>query len=80
MLLGEPIFIRLRRVMGVRYNEINKPYGDTFLSDLFSCIYCMSRWVGGFVTIGYFLFGVLFVWLMLPFALSTVVFLIKGDE
>lgn len=39
------IFDTLRLKVGVRYDANNMPYGDSFLSILFSCIWCMSIWV-----------------------------------
>jgi len=39
------IFDRLRHLVGVKQNELSINYGETFLSKLFSCVWCMSVWV-----------------------------------
>lgn len=37
---------RLRYAAGVRTDESGKPYATGELSQVFTCIYCMSVWVG----------------------------------
>lgn len=75
-LKGEPVLFVFRRWVGVRYNEYNDMYGETFFGELFSCIFCMSRWTSAFVMVGYWLGGDMFVWVLSPLALSTVVILL----
>lgn len=45
----------LRDFVGVKYDDFSMPYGTWFLPKLFSCIDCMSVWVGiGFAVLYYF--------------------------
>lgn len=77
---GEPSFSFLRRKLGVKYNTFNEMYGENFFSSLFACLDCMSRWTSLLMVIGYVLFGDTFVWIVSPFALSTVVMLLGKFE
>lgn len=40
------MFAYLRYRVGVRYDEHSNPYGTTFLSTIFTCIFCLSMWIG----------------------------------
>ena len=40
------IFLRLRTLLGVRYDENNQPTNCNFLASLFSCVWCLSLWFG----------------------------------
>lgn len=40
------MFARFRYWVGVRYDAQSNPYGTTFLSTLFTCIWCLSLWIG----------------------------------
>lgn len=70
------VFARLRFLVGVKYDEKSNTYGTNFVSILFSCIYCMSIWVGIIVT-GLFYGFTSVLHFMIPFALSAVSILIK---
>ena len=65
------VFADIRYLSGVRYDQYSIPYGDGFLAKLFSCVWCISVWVGAGVTLLYFLFPTVMLWLYLPFALSA---------
>lgn len=47
------------------------------LAELMECEYCNSVWFGTIITVGYLLLDKLFVWLMVPLALSTLTIIIK---
>lgn len=73
------MFGRLRDYVGVQYDAMGQPYGETFFAKLLSCIYCTSVWVGVFFTILVVLNVNFALIVALPFALSQVVILI-GDR
>lgn len=45
------MFGKLRHKAGVKYNTHSKPYGETFLAQLLSCIYCVSVWISAIFVI-----------------------------
>ena len=66
------IFVRLRAWVGVRYNgETFQQYATNMISEGFTCIWCMSVWVGTILSIAYYLLPVVVVWLCLPLAISA---------
>lgn len=40
------IFVKLRDVIGVRYDAFSQRTATNFISSLFLCVWCMSVWVG----------------------------------
>lgn len=48
-------FSWLRDFVGVKYDDFSFPYGEWFLPKLFSCIDCMSVWVGILMALAYLL-------------------------
>lgn len=76
LLISEPgpwhIFERLRHAVGVRYHpETYERIASNTLSEMFTCIWCMSVWIGILLTVAYYLLPQVTTWLMLPLALST---------
>ena len=71
------VFDKIRHFLGVKYNEESKPYGTSFFSKLFSCVWCLSVWVGLFLAGVYFISNDLAFWMSLPFALSAVAVIIE---
>jgi hypothetical protein len=47
------------------------PTPNTFIQELFSCVLCMSIWIGAFITLIYYLNPDIAFWGSLPFALSA---------
>lgn len=45
------LFGKLRSKLGVKYDRHSKPYGETFLAQLLSCIYCVSVWISAIFVI-----------------------------
>jgi hypothetical protein len=67
------IFQKIRDLVGVKYDDRSRRYGETWLAELFACMGCMSVWIG-------LLFGLIFFhydihwygYLVISFGLSTV--------
>lgn len=72
------ILARLRRRVGVYYDEKNERQGDDELAKAFNCPACLSVWVGGAVTLVYRLKKSIATWLALPLALSTIAIIIEA--
>lgn len=77
MLTNEPgpfdIILHIRRKAGIAHNEDKIPeiFPPKFLPELFSCVYCMSIWVGLFYSLAWIFLPDLPKYLLtLPFALS----------
>jgi len=77
LLVDEPgpfrIFIRIRELTGITHDDDDNPLmiPDGFLSELLSCVWCTSVWVGFFLTVAYLLCGYT-LYAAMPFALSAV--------
>lgn len=61
-----------RYKIGVRHNDKNIPYGLNQFAELFTCIYCLSIWIGVVITVSYTIIPEYTSWLCLPFALSSI--------
>lgn len=61
-----------RHKIGVKYNDSNIPYGLNQFAELFTCIYCLSIWIGIIISLLYMTVPVYTTIICLPFALSTV--------
>lgn len=62
---------RLRYRLGVRYDESLQRIGTNVVAEAFTCMWCLSVWVGMVLSIALYAMPVLSVWLFLPFALSA---------
>ena len=77
LLVDEPgpfrIFIRIRELTGITHDVDGNPLvvPDGFFSEVLSCVWCASIWIGFFLTL-LFLFVPNFYYFALPFALSAV--------
>ncbi len=65
------IFVRLRAFIGVKYDEYSQPYGTKFFAKLFSCVWCLSTWIGAFAAVAFIVFPKATFYLSLPFAFSA---------
>ncbi len=65
------ILERLRYLSGMRYDRDSMPYATTNLSEVLSCVWCLSVWVGIAFGLFYWLNSSLAVLISLPLALST---------
>lgn len=62
---------RMRYRLGVRYDESLQRIGMNVVAEAFTCMWCLSVWVGLVLSIALYAMPVLSVWLLLPFALSA---------
>lgn len=67
------LFVRLRKFIGVDYNEYSEVIAKNEFAKMFTCIWCLSIWVSIFVTVVYIIVGAT---IFLPFALSAIAILI----
>lgn len=65
------IFTRLRYLVGVRFDENSQPYGENVFAKAFTCVWCISIWMGTVLVIIYSLVPTFTFWICLPFALSA---------
>jgi len=61
------IFIKFQKLIGP----------SRFLSSLFSCVWCLSVWVGAILTLSAIIDKTVTIYLMLPFALSAIAVLLE---
>jgi len=71
------IFTKIRTLMGI-YEELDEEGNSsryiekkTFFTDLFSCMYCLSIWVGLSFSILYYIFPQTAIYIATPFAISA---------
>ena len=65
------VFVWVRRMVGVWYDDAGDPQGVGILSDGITCVWCNSVWVGGVLAVAYWVAPDVIFWLALPFALSA---------
>lgn len=71
------IFPRFRHFVGVRFDAMSEAQADNELAKLFTCIWCLSVWMGIFFAIAYYFAPNLTFWVSLPFAFSSVALIAK---
>jgi hypothetical protein len=66
------MFVYIRELAGIVHDDTGEIVTDdgSFFAELFTCIWCLSIWIGAFVGIVLWFYPVLVV-LFLPFALSA---------
>lgn len=47
------ILAKFRHILGVRYDQFSVPYGESVAAQLFTCVWCLSVWVGSAVGLAY---------------------------
>jgi len=67
---------RLRYRLGVRYDEDLHRIGTNIVAEAFTCVWCLSVWVGLILSIIFYIMPVFSIWIFLPFALSAVAIVI----
>jgi hypothetical protein len=67
------LFQNVRGLFGIEHDDAGEPsqWPDTMLANLLVCVWCLSVWVGAFVTGLYLINPALIRTIMIPFALST---------
>lgn len=69
--------VKLRHMVGVRYNEQSEPYGQNELATMLLCMWCNSFWIGLLSLALYIISEPLAFYVSLPFALSAGVILLE---
>lgn len=71
------IFTRLRALVGVRYDDVTfQPSASNDVAEAFTCIWCMSVWVGLILMIAWSLWPQPALWIATVFALSAGVIIV----
>jgi hypothetical protein len=65
------LLARLRWALGIRYDQTSRPYGTNVFSKLWTCLWCISPYIGVLLTFAYWRWSDLTLLLSLPFALSS---------
>jgi hypothetical protein len=68
---------KFRAIIGIKFDEYNQPYSTNSLAELFSCVWCLSLWVGVGMTILWLFSPEVAFYLSLPFAFSAVAIIIE---
>ena len=72
------IFPRFKRWIGVRYDQYSQVYATNEFAKLFTCVWCLSLWLGLAVTVFAYFFPVIAFWVAMPFACSAVAVILSG--
>ena len=71
------IFARFRYLIGVRYDDRSEAYGDNQFAKAFTCLWCLSPYVGAILVVLWLLWAGI-IYLYLPLALSAAAIMIEG--
>lgn len=63
------ILDKIRRKLGVEYASDGTPYSENTWGNLFTCVWCISVWVG---TLFFVIDYINMTWIGIPFALSAI--------
>lgn len=63
--------IKFRHLIGIRYNDMSEQYGTNMLARAFSCVWCLSVWVGFALTVLLLLLRDASAIIVYPFAFSA---------
>lgn len=69
------VFEKFRDLIGVRYDENSERYGTNVVADAFTCVWCLSIWIGFIVAI--YQANTVIDWAFRALALSTVAIIIE---
>lgn len=67
----------IRYRVGVRFNERSEVYSTNEIAEIFTCLWCMSIWIGVILTILWLVIPTYITILCLPFAFSTLAIVIE---
>lgn len=70
------VFQRIRDAVGIHYDEFGSIVADGFLASLFSCMYCLSIWVGLFIVLLFVFMGDWLFYFLIPLSISGGVLLL----
>ena len=68
---------KFRHLAGVRYDEHSSPYSTNVFSELLTCIWCLSPWIGTILTLAYWRWSYPTILCSLPFALSAMAVIVN---
>ena len=72
------VFPKLRYWLGVRYDDMNyEPYGTNVVADAFTCMWCLSPYVGAVIMVVWLVFP-WSIFVFLPFSFSAVAIIIEA--
>ena len=71
------LLLRLRYVLGVRYDEHSEVYGTNVIAKALMCVWCASLWVAAFWAVLFLIYPKIGTIIALPFALSAVAIMIE---
>lgn len=75
LLVGEMgpgnVFEKMRYWLGVRYDADKNRHGSNMVAEVFTCVWCLSIWVGVIIAVAFLLIPNTTTWLAMPFALSA---------
>lgn len=69
------VFEKFRDLIGVRYDENSERYGTNVVADAFTCVWCLSIWIGFIAAI--YQANTVIDWAFRALALSTVAIIIE---
>ena len=70
------IFARFRHKIGVRVAPEQVVYAENGFAELFTCVWCMSRWVALVLALSFYFFPISTAYLCIVLSLSTIAILI----
>jgi hypothetical protein len=70
------IFGKIRDLIGVKYTSTSDPYGTNVIATAFTCLWCLSPWIGLLMMLSYLLTPTATFYFAVPFALSTMAIVI----
>jgi hypothetical protein len=66
------VFVKIREAFGIKHNEkVPYEYPDAFFAQLLSCVWCVSVWVGIFMTLAWIFIPSVSFLVCLPLAFSA---------
>lgn len=66
------ILSKFRYAIGIDYTDRGERFTTNEFAELFDCVFCLSVWVGLFVSLCYFSLPTYTIYVCYPFALSAV--------
>lgn len=64
------VLASFRSLLGIFYDGQGKAQGTNVIAEAFTCVWCLSVWIGIILTVLYYFYPNELIWLALPFGLS----------
>ena len=72
------VFVKIREVFWIKHKDkAPYEYPETFFAQLLSCVWCVSVWVGLFVTLAWFFVPSVAFLVCLPLSLSAIAVVVQ---